>query len=283
MVELGKFNELEVLRQVDFGFYLDNGEEGILLPGKYAPEGLKPGDLINVFVYRDSEDRIIATTLKPAATVGGFAYLKVVDTSGSGAFLDWGIEKDLLVPFNEQRKKMELGRKYVVAIYVDELTNRIVGSAKIDKHLQQKNIYLEDGDPADIIIYEVTDLGFKAIVNNRYQGLLYKNEVFEKLFIGDKLKAWVKKVREDSKIDLSLEKSGLEKIDTDSEKLLKILKSHNGYLPLTDNSSPEEIKETAGMSKKAFKKAIGKLYKGKIIKLEEKGISIISESLAKKQ
>src|SRR5690606_15667716 len=153
-------------------------------------------------------------------------------------FLDWGIEKDLLVPHSEQRKKMETGRRYVVAIYIDKLTDRIVGSAKINKHLQQKNIYLEDGDPVDILIYEVSDLGYKAVVNNRYQGLLYKNEVFKTINIGDKLKGWVKKVREDNKIDISLEKTGIEKIETDSDKLLNILKSNEGYLPLTDNSSP---------------------------------------------
>ena len=276
MVELGKFNELEVLREVDFGFYLDNDAEGILLPGKYAPEGLKPGDFLNVFIYKDSEDRIIATTLKPYATAGEFAYLKVIDISDSGAFLDWGIEKDLLVPHSEQRKKMEPGKKYVVAVYVDELTDRIVASAKINKHLQQKNIYLEDGDPADLLIYEATDLGYKAIVNNRYQGLLYKNEIFKKINIGDRLQGWVKKVRGDHKIDLSLQKTGLEKIDTDSNKLLEILKSHKGFLPLSDNSSPEQIMQTTEMSKKAFKKASGKLYKAKLIEFDQKGIKLIA-------
>ena len=278
MVEIGKYNELEVLKKVDFGIYLQAGELEILMPLKYVPEGTEPGDIIKCFIYRDSEDRLIATTLTPFAIVDEYAYLQVKDVNSLGAFLDWGLEKDLLVPFREQLQTMEVGRKYIVRVFLDETSQRIAASAKINKFIQKKDIYLEENDKVDLLISGVTDMGFNAIINNRYMGLLYNNEVFENLRTGDRTKGYVKKIREDYKIDVSLQKSGYEHVSDVKTDVLNVLSQNDGFLELGDKSSPEEIYRKLKMSKKAYKKVIGSLFKERLIEITDKGIKLVDKN-----
>lgn len=275
MAHIGKYNTLKVLRKVDFGFYLDGGDAGeILIPGRYAPQNCRIGDSLEVFIYYDSEDRIIATTEKPLATVGQFAYLKVVEVNAFGAFLYWGLPKDLLVPFREQKQKMEEGKSYVVFIYIDADTDRIAASAKLEQFLNHEPANYLPGDQVELIITAITELGYKAAINQRHEGIIYKNEVFEPLKKGQKLTGFVKKVRADGKIDLRLYKEGYEKIDQFSEKILDLLKRENGFVELNDHSQADLIYENLGMSKKSFKQALGNLYKQKLITISDHGISL---------
>jgi uncharacterized protein len=274
MLQIGRYNELKVTRQTENGVYLQAGEEEVLLPNKYVPKETKPGDLLEVFVYTDSEDRPVATTLKPHAIVGEFAYLTVKAVSKVGAFLDWGLEKDLLVPFSEQEQRMEEGQGYVVAVYLDFNTDRVAASAKLHKFIEYEDIQLQEGDVVDLLIVGATGLGYNAVVNNKHIGLLYHNEIFQPIKTGDRMRGYVKQVREDNKIDLSLQKSGFELVDDARSKILKALKDNNGTLSLDDNSSPDEIKQVLNMSKKAFKKAVGGLYKDRLIEITEKGIRL---------
>jgi len=276
MAILGKMNPLKVVKIVDFGVYLDGMSDGeILMPTRYVPEDCKVGDTLSVFIYKDSEDRLIATTLKPYAMVGEFACLEVESVSEVGAFLDWGLMKQLLVPFNEQYAKMFKGEHHPVFIYVDFESKRIVASAKLEKFIDNNHPDLENGQEVDLMIYKKTDLGWKAIINQLYSGVIYKNEVFQPLEIGQKLKGFVKQVREDDKIDLMLQKPGFEKIDDFALHLHELLKKENGFLPFTDKSSAEDIYNQFGISKKTFKKAIGDLYKKRIVMLEENGIRLV--------
>lgn len=276
MLNIGKYNTLRVVKQVDFGMYLDGGDKGeILLPTRYVPEGCQPGDELEVFIYLDSEDRVIATTEKPLAQVGEFAHLRVKAIEKAGAFLDWGLMKDLLVPYREQKVKMVSGRKYLVFIYVDEETGRIVASAKTDRFIDNLPPQFEVGQEVDLIIDNETDLGFTAIINQTHRGVLYQNEVFEALEQGQRLKGYIKKVREDDKIDLSLYPLGYQKVDGMSQTILDALKESGGYLPVTDKTDAEVIYDNFGMSKKTFKKAIGALYKQRRIVIEEKGIRLV--------
>ena len=277
MIKTGDYNTLRVVKEVDFGIYLDGGEEGeILMPSKYVPEGTKPEDEIEVFIYSDSEDRLIATSETPLAKVNEFAYLKVKAVNKFGAFLDWGILKDLLVPFREQKADMIEGYSYIVYIYLDEKTNRLAASAKINKFLNREIPVYNVDDEVSILIESKTDIGYKAIIENKFGGLLYENEVFRTLKKGDKLKAFIKKIRDDGKIDLVLQKSGYEQIDGISEKILQILRKNNGFIAANDKSSPEMIKSLFGISKKSFKKAIGALYKKKLINFKDDGIVLKS-------
>ena len=276
MAELGKNNTLKVVELVDFGVYLDGGETGkILMPKRYVPEGCNIDDEVDVFVYLDSEDRPVATTEKPLATVGEFEFLKVVSVTQVGAFLDWGLAKDLLVPFREQKMRMETDRWYVVHIYIDVETNRIVGSAKIDKFLDNVPPEYNVGDEVDILVSSKSDLGYNAIINNLHTGVLYQNETFKPLRVGHKLKAYIKKVREDDKIDLLLEKPGHKKLDDIAQAVYDALIKANGFLPLGDKSAPETIYHILGMSKKNFKKAIGTLYRLKKIVIEDEGVRLV--------
>ena len=274
MLKIGDYNTLKVEKFVDFGLYLQSDEGEILLPKKYVTEGTRIGDLIDVFIYKDSEDRLIATNLKPVAKVGEFAAMEVKDLSKFGAFLEWGLEKDLLVPFNEQNKKMEVGRKYVVYVLLDPKSQRVIGSSKLSDFLKKKNIELETGQEVDLMIYDQTDLGYLAVINNTYFGMIYRNEVFKKINIGDYLKGYVKQVREDDKIDLTLNKVGMDSVDDAKACIISALKSNKGFLPLNDDSTPEEIKNRLQMSKKTFKKAVGGLYKEKKVSIDTKGISL---------
>lgn len=275
LINVGQYNELEVVKELDFGIYLREGDIEILMPTKWVPQDTKIGDFLNVFIFRDSDDRLIATTVKPFATANTFAFLEAKQVNEIGAFLDWGMDKDLLVPFREQQNKMQAGKSYVVFVYVDEETDRLVASAKLSRFIERDDIDLQDGDIVDLLIYSETDLGFNAIVNNLYSGLIYKNEIYEAIRVGDTMKGYVKHVREDNKIDLSLQKSGFELVDDVKWRILNLMKQNGGFLELSDNSSPEEIKSKLQISKKAFKKAVGALYRERLVKLTEKGVELI--------
>lgn len=278
-IELGKFNRLEVVKQVDFGMYLDGGDEGeILLPARYVPEGCEVGDWLNVFLYLDNEERLIATTLTPLVQVGQFACLEVAWINQYGAFLNWGLMKDLFVPFSEQKMKMEVGRKYVVHAHLDEESYRIVASAKVDRYLSKEKPDYQAGEEVSILIWQKTDLGFKAIIENEFVGLLYDSEIFQTLRTGDTLTAFIKQVREDGKIDLVLQKPGFERIEDFSKTLFDHIREHGGRLNLNDKSPAEEIYDVFGVSKKTFKKAVGDLYKKRLIVLNEDGIALAGKS-----
>ena len=277
MTEIGKINHLEVVKEVDFGIYLDGGDLGeILMPKRYVPEGTMPGDTIETFIYLDSEDRLVATTEKPLAMVDEFALLEVVSVTQVGAFLNWGLPKDLFVPFREQRQPMEEGKKYLVFVYLDTNTKRIAASSKIEQYLDNIPVDYDIDEEVDLIIVNETDLGYNAIIDNSHFGILYKNEVFQPLNPGDRVQGYIKKIRTDGKIDLRLEKIGYEKITTFVDRIIVELQKNNGFLPLTDKSSPEEIYKTFKISKKNFKVAIGALYKKRFIALEENGIKLLT-------
>jgi uncharacterized protein len=274
MLELGRFNELEVVKEVPFGMYLASDKGEILLPTKYISPDTTIGDKVKVFIYKDSEDRLIATNLIPVAQAGEFGAMEVADVNDTGAFLDWGLEKHLLVPYKEQHVPMKKGNKYVVRVSVDPKTDRIIGIAKLAPFLSKEVKDLSEREEVDLLIYEITDLGIMAIINNKFKGMLYKNEVFRELNIGDKLKGYVKKIREDNKIDLSIRKEGYEGVEDSRDVILEKLKLSGGKLNLSDNSDPEEIKKMLSMSKKNFKKAIGALYKEGKIDITEEGIKL---------
>lgn len=275
MLEIGQYNQLTVKKETDFGVYLESGEGDILLPKKYVPKGTEIGDRLTVFVYKDSEDRIIATTLAPKATVGDFAYLKVKDTAKAGAFLDWGLEKDLLVPYSEQHRRMKAGEKYIVRIFLDEEKQRIAGTTKFNRFIEQEDIRLSEGESVDLLVYAFTDLGVKVIINNLYWGLLHKNEIYQELSIGEKIKGFVKRIREDKKIDVILTGGGFEDIEVSKKAVVKRLKeAKGGFLPLGDDSLPGLIRAELNMSKKTFKKAIGNLYKEGVIEIKHDGIKL---------
>jgi predicted RNA-binding protein (virulence factor B family) len=276
MVEIGRVNTLEVVRETDNGLYLDGRELGeILMPKKFITEEVRKLGWADVLVYTDSEDRLVATTEKPFAMVGDFAFLKVVSVSRFGAFLDWGLPKDLLVPFREQKADMVEGRSYLVCLFVDVLTKRIAASAKIDKFLDNTPPEYEHGDKVQLLIAEETDLGYKAIVNNEHWGMLYKNQIYQPLSQGLEITGYINKVRDDEKIDLLLEKPGYEKVDAISQKILDELKQNRGFMAVSDNTSPEMINALFGISKKNFKKAIGSLYKKRMITFDSDGIRLV--------
>ncbi|MBN2298687.1 MAG: type I-B CRISPR-associated protein Cas8b1/Cst1 [Deltaproteobacteria bacterium] len=275
MAEIGKLNSLQVVKELEFGVYLDGNDLGeILLPVRYVPEGVKTGDTVEVFIFLDSEDRIIATTQRPYAMVGQFALLKVVSTGSAGAFLDWGLPKDLLVPFREQKQKMEQDRSYIVFVYLDTKSNRIAASSRIDKFFDKHPEGFKPGQEVSLLVYEQTDIGYKAVINNSSQGVLYSNEVYQPLGIGQQIKGFIKKVRDDGKIDLTLSKPGYEKIDGLSEKILDELRKQGGFIAVTDKSAPEIMYELFGMSKKTYKKAVGALYRKRLVTIEPDGIRL---------
>ena len=275
-VILGKYNQLEVVKEVDFGIYLDGGDDGeILLPTRYVPEGCKPGDMLNVFIYLDNEERLIATTLQPLVQVDEFACLEVAWVNEYGAFLDWGLMKDLFVPFREQKMKMQKGHRYVIHAHVDEDSYRIMASAKVEKFLSKEMPTYQPGEEVEVMAWQKTDLGYKVIVDNQFSGLVYQKEIFKALEPGMKMSAYVRQVREDGKIDLTLQKDGMGKVGDFSAELLQYIKSQGGHTPLNDKSAAEDIYDTFGVSKKTFKKAVGDLYKKRLIVLVEDGIRLV--------
>lgn len=277
MIEIGKYNTLRVVKVVDFGVYLDGEERGeILLPNEYVPKDCFPDDYLKVFVYFDSEDRIIATTEVPNIQVGEFAWMKVVSVSSVGAFLDWGLRKDLLVPFREQRDRMVEGKSYLVYAYVDEASDRIVATAKIDKYLDNIPVQYKTGQEVDVLIARKSDLGYNVIVDNLYWGLVYRNEVFRPLKLGQKLKGYIKGVRKDEKIDVILQKKGYDRVDGIVKKILEKLKDNGGVLDVSDKTAPEIIYNLFECSKKDYKKALGTLFKEKKIELTDTEIKLKS-------
>ena len=271
-LSLGRFNRLTIVRRAEQGLYLSGGPEDILLPNRYVPDGAEIGDEIDVFVYLDNEERLIATTETPKAQVGDFAWLQVAWVNNFGAFLDWGLMKDLFVPFREQKMKMQKGKSYLVHLHIDPETYRIMASAKVERYLSTDFPPYHGGDEVDILVWQKTDLGFKAIVENRFSGMLFDAEIFRQLHSGDRLKAYVKQVRPDGKIDLSLQKKGQKAVHDFSDTLLEHLQNNGGFTPLGDNSPAEEIYALFGVSKKVFKKAVGDLYKQHLITIEPQGL-----------
>ena len=277
-INVGQFNLMRVDRKVDFGFYMDDGAEGVLLPKRFVPSGLQVGDTISVFVYHDSDNRLIATTQEPFAVVGDIAALKVVAVTKQGAFMDWGLMKDLFVPVSQQLSSMRLGGKYLVKLYLDKQTGRVAATEKIDNQISNDILTVKEGEKVKLQVYRETDIGYVVIVNQVHQGLVYKNEVFTHLHIGQIIdEGFVKKIREDNKLDIGIGKQGVEKLDDDQLKLIQLLKLHKGFLPYHDKSSPEDIYAFFGISKKAFKMNVGMLYKAKKITIEEGGIRLIPE------
>lgn len=272
MLQVGQYNRLIVDRIKDAGAFLNDGKEGILLPKRFVPRGTKPGDELTVFVYHDSENRLIATTQHPKAVVGDFAVLKVVGNSPHGAFLDWGLMKDLLVPKSKQISPMRLGGEYLVHLYIDEQTGRIAASQYIEHLLSNDELTVKEKDAVELIVYRKTEIGYSVIINKKHIGLLYFDEVFRELNIGDKAEGFIKTIRPDNKIDVVLGKQGYQKVDDETETILRLLDQHNGYLPYHDKSDPDDIYRVFGMSKKTFKMTVGKLYKDRKIELTKTGI-----------
>ncbi|MBQ0908680.1 GntR family transcriptional regulator [Flavobacterium sp. F-328] len=284
MIEIGKYNTLTILRDTQVGLFLGNPEldpEGIhdvLLPNKYVPKVFEIGEELIVFVYLDHEQRPVATTLEPSILLNEFALLRVNYTNQVGAFMDWGMEKDILVPFKEQARPMEKGKRYLVYLYLDEKTNRLVASSKLNQFLKNENLTVEKGEEVDLIVSHITELGINVIINEKYKGLMYKDEVYDDAIrTGDRMRGYIKAIRPDNKIDVSLQIQGYQSIEPNAEKILDELRASRGFLRLTDNSHPEDIKTVLKMSKKTFKKAIGALYREQRIEIKEDGIYLIKE------
>lgn len=277
-IELGRKNVLKAAWKVDFGMYLEGkGYDGkILLPERYVPEWLEVGDDIEVFLYLDNEERIIATTLEPKAMVGDFAYLECVDVNQFGAFLDWGLMKQLFCPFREQKRRMEVGRSYIVHVHIDEDSYRIMASAKVERWLDHPTPEAPHvNDEVELLIWQKTDLGFKVIIDNRFAGLIYDSQIFQTLHTGDRVKGFISNIRPDGKIDCALQRSGRQHTEDFSARLLRYLEARGGRCWLGDKSSAEEIKEQFGVSKRTYKQAIGDLYKRKLIVITENGIELV--------
>ncbi len=275
-MKIGQFNTLKIDRDTQVGLFLTNGKEDVLLPNKYVPKVFEIGEEITVFVYLDHEERPVATTLVPYIFLDEFALLRVNYINQIGAFMDWGLEKDILVPFKEQARPMEKGKRYLVYLYMDEKTNRLVASSKTNQFLDNENITVEKGEEVDLIISHITDIGINVIINQKHKGLVYKDEVYDdSIRTGDKMKGYIKTIRPDGKIDVSLHKQGFENIEPNSEIILNELRASRGFLRLNDNSNPEDIKTVLKMSKKTFKKAIGHLYKEKLIEIKDDGIYLM--------
>lgn len=275
MVKTGAYNLLKVARIVAIGAYLDDGKEGILLPKRYVPAGTKPGDELNVFVYHDSESRLIATTQQPIGVVGDIVMLPVVSVTPQGAFMDWGLPKDIFVPRSKQRSRMHAGERYLVKIYLDEQTGRVAATEKFDSFLSNEMLTVKEMEEVDLVIYRRTDIGYFVIINNRHTGVLHFNEVFRELEPGDRLKGFVKKISDDNKIDVVPGRPGHERVTDEEEKILRLLAENDGYLPYHDKSDPADIYRFFGISKKTFKMTLGSLYKQRKIRFTQTGIQAI--------
>ncbi|AMA48543.1 MULTISPECIES: CvfB family protein [Flavobacterium] len=275
MIEIGKYNTLKIARNTNVGLYLTDGEKDVLLPNKYVPKEYEIEADIEVFIYLDHEERPVATTLEPYIFLNEFSLLRVNYVNKFGAFMDWGLEKDLFVPFKEQARPMEEGKRYLVYMYLDKQTNRLVGSSRLNQFLNNQNLNVEKGEEVDLIVSHISDTGINVIINEKHKGLIYKDQIFEDLRTGDRIIGYIKNIRPDGKIDISRQPLGFERIDASAQKILEELKAGRGMLKLHDNSSPEDIKTILQMSKKTFKKAIGTLYREKIIELRPDGIYLL--------
>lgn len=274
MIQVGQYNTLKVLRAVDFGVFLDDGKEGILLPKRFVPAGLKPGDEVRVFIYHDSEDRLIATTQQPFGVVGDIVPLKAVTVTKQGAFLDWGLMKDIFVPKSKQLMAMRTGGTYIVKIYIDEQTGRVAATEKIEPFLSNDELTVKEKDVVDLIVYRRTDIGYTVIINGRHTGVLHFNEIYRNIQVGDRTKGFIKAIREENKIDVALGEPGYQRIGGEAGKILDMLQASGGFLPYHDKSDPDDIYAQFAMSKKTFKMALGTLYKQRLINIKEHGIEL---------
>ncbi|MEO6915044.1 MAG: S1-like domain-containing RNA-binding protein [Chitinophagaceae bacterium] len=277
MIKIGEYNDLKVVRIVEFGVYLDDGAEGILLPKRFTPEGLKIEDTVRVFLYHDGEDRLIATTQEVKGTLGEIVKMKTVNVTPQGAFMDWGLMKDLFVPKSKQLVGMRVGGEYMVQVYLDDRTGRLAGTEKFEQSISNENLDVKTLDPVDLLIYRKTEIGYVVIINNKYTGLLHFNEVYRDINIGDKINGFVKTIRPDNKIDVATGVSGYQRVDDASQKVLDLLSQNNGYLPYNDKSDPGAIYSFFGMSKKTFKMTTGKLFKQQKIIFTQTGIQLMLE------
>lgn len=275
MIAIGEYNNLRVLRETVQGIYLDDGKDGILLPKRFVPEGAKFGDELKVFVYHDKEGRPIATTQTPKGIVGDIVKLKVAGTTPQGAFLDNGLMKDIFVPRSKQLQVMLEGSEYLVMIYLDELTNRLCATERIDALLDNEPLTVKPMEEVDLIVFRKTQIGFQTIINNKHIGLLHFNDVYRDISIGDRFKGFIKNILPGNKIDVAAGKSGFKRVEDEAQKIIRLLNEHDGFLPFHDKSNPEEIYSFFSMSKKTFKMTVGGLYKNKLIRLEENGIRLI--------
>lgn len=278
MIKLGDYNNLTIVKEVDFGLYLDGGDEGeILLPKRYVPEGAKPGDELQVFIYLDNEERLVATTEHPLAKVGDFACLEVAWVNEYGAFLNWGLMKDLFCPFREQKKRMQIGESYVVHVHIDEDSYRIVASAKVERYFDERPPFYKHGQEVDLLVWQKTEMGFKVIIDNRYPGLVYEDQVFKRIHTGDRMKGYIATVRPDGKVDVTLQPTGRQQTLDFASQLLQYMKDNGGTCDLHDKSDSEGIKRRFQVSKKVFKRAVGDLYKQRLITISDNGLRLAED------
>ncbi len=275
MVKIGDYNTLTVQRMVDFGVYLNDGGDGILLPKRFAPNNVKIGDTIKVFLYHDSEQRLIATTLQPKGVVGDIVKLKVVSVTDLGAFMDFGLMKDLLVPKKKMRSDMKVGQEYLVKIYLDPMSGKLAATEWVEEGISNSSLTVKEKEEVDLLVLRKTHIGYVVIINNLHEGVLHENEIYREIAIGDKMKGFIKTIRPGNKIDVSVGQMGYKRVEGEAEKILRMLKENNGFLSFNDKSSPEDIYQFFAMSKKTFKMTIGNLYKAKKIDIVEKGIKLI--------
>lgn len=273
-IKVGEYNVLRIARAFDFGMYLGEGKDVVLLPKRFIPPGVEVGDMLKVFVYHDSEDRLIATTQQPKGIVGDIVNLPVVSVTAQGAFMDWGLMKDLFVPKSKQLMGMRVGGHYLVKIYLDERTGRIAASEKIESYLSNEQLTVKELEPVDLLVYRRTDIGYVVIINNRHTGVLHFNDIYHEIQVGDRLQGYIKNIREENKIDVGTGKTGYQRVEDETGKVMRLLKEHNGYLPYNDKSSPEDIYSFFGMSKKTFKMTTGNLYKNRKIVFTPTGIKL---------
>lgn len=277
MIKVGDYNMLTVERLVEPGAYLNDGADGILLPKRFMPKDLKRGDEVSAFIYHDSEGRLIATTQKPLGIVGDIVLLKVVSLTPHGAFLDWGLMKDIFVPKSKQRSHMYVNERYLVKIYIDEKTGRVAATEKIDPFLSNEELTVKLKDEVDLVVYRRSDIGYVVIINNLHTGVIHFSDVFRDLEPGDKLKGFIKFITPENKIDVVPGKAGYEKVNDEAGKILQLLDDNNGYLPYNDKSNPDDIYAFFGMSKKTFKMTLGNLYKSRKIDITTSGIKLVTE------
>jgi len=275
MIKIGEYNVMKVMKQLAFGLILDDGREGILLPKRFVPKDAKIGDELEVFLYHDGEDRIIATTQHPKGILGDIVKLRVVSVTPQGAFMDWGLMKDIFVPKSQQLTRMMVNGDYIVKIYLDEKTGRLAATEKIEPFLSNEILTVKEKDIVDLLVYRRTDIGYVVIINNQHTGVLHFNEIYRDIQVGDQFKGFIKKILLENKIDVAAGRPGYDRVEDETGKILRLLKEHNGYLPYYDKSSPDDIYSFFGMSKKTFKMSTGKLYKERKIIFTETGIKLI--------
>jgi predicted RNA-binding protein (virulence factor B family) len=276
-IKVGEYNTLKIARAFDFGMYLGEGKDVVLLPKRFVPPGVEPGDTLKVFVYHDSENRLIATTQQPKGIVGDIVKLRVVSVTKQGAFMDWGLMKDLFVPKSKQLEGMRIGGDYIVKIYLDEQTGRVAATEKIEPFLSNEQLTIKERDEVDLLVYRRTDIGYVVIINNQHTGVLHFNDIYQDIQPGDYLKGYIKNIRENNKIDVGTGKIGYQRVEDEAGKVMRLLKENNGYLPYNDKSAPEDIYAFFGMSKKTFKMTTGNLYKNKKIVFTETGIKVVGD------